>query len=78
MSLVDSANRAARKSEFYRKHSILTVPADKAPYNNILAMWRAGWRVCLVYESKRKKLYYCYKRRGFFPTIVARLLSIFE
>lgn len=72
-NLRTAANALARKSEFYRRHNILTVPASKAPFNNIQAMWRAGWRVVLVHESKRKQLYYCYKRRG----IIARLLSLF-
>lgn len=78
MSLVDSANRAARKSAFYRSHGILAVSADKAPFNNITAMWRAGWRVALIYEGKRNQLFYCYKRRSWIAMAWARLLSLFE
>lgn len=75
MSLVDSANKAARKSAFYRKSGILVVPMNKEPFNNITAMWRAGWRIVLVYKSRRNTYHLCYKRRGIIARLLANLLS---
>jgi hypothetical protein len=78
MRLVNAANRAAYKSDFYRRSRILVVPANKAPFNDIPAMWKAGWRMMLVHKSRRGTYYYCYKRRGFLPTLWASLLTLFQ
>jgi hypothetical protein len=78
MSLVDAANALARSNAFYRKSGILAIPASKAPFNNITAMWNAGWKIVLVYTSKRNTLWYCYKRRGLVPSLWARLLTLFK
>lgn len=74
MRLADSAIRAARKSEFYRKSGVFVVPLNKGPFNNITAMWRAGWRVALVHRSARGSYHLCYKRRGLLARLLSRLL----